>query len=279
MAAIASLITALPRNERIKLSDVFLPMDSLTFTYPLALAMGVIYSNASIALNSVAGTDVDFGMATAGIKPTMVVASSQTVSNAYSEIKKSNFGYAEKREQWFHDRTLKAGRMPKANLFIQDYGPLRHAIGSTAKLRLLFVSERAGARQSPPLSAKVLSDMRVYTGARVVYALTAAKVAGAVAQTNLFDYRVDEGTDQCSHFGPPLSSVEVMLVDTSSHKTTDEGNPQGHVWRPSLIVWYLRSPAELSIRSLYEDRPSLAAKQISALWEDLGTITLCLMCR
>jgi len=249
-------------------------MDSLTSTYPLALAMGVLFSNASIALNSVAGIDVDFALATAGIKPTMVVASSQTISKAYAEIKKCNFGYAEKREQWFNDRTLKAGRMPKANLFIQDYGPLRHTLGSTAKLRLLYVSECAGASQSPPLSSKILSDMRIYTGARVVYALTAAKVAGAVAQTNLFDYRVDEDTDKCNHFGPPLSSVELKLVDTSSHKTTDGGNPQGHVWRSSLIVLVPMSLANLSFRLLYEDRPSLTAKWTLALWELFGKITL-----
>lgn len=205
-------------------------MDALTSTYSLALTMGVIFSNASVALNSVAGINVRFALAIARIKPTIVVASSQTIFNAYAEIQKSNFGYAEKREKWFHDRTLKAGRMPKANLFIEDYGPLRHALGSTAKLRLLYVAERAGASQSPHLSPQILSDMRVYTGARVVYALTAAKVAGAVAQTNLFDYRVDEGNDGCSHFGPPLSSVEVKLVDTPNHKTTEEGNPQGQVW-------------------------------------------------
>lgn len=237
VAAIAALTTALPRNERIKPSDVFLSMDSLTFTYPLALAMGIIFSNASLALNSVAGTDVDFALATAGIKPTMIVASSQTISNAYAEIKKTTFGYAEKREQWFNDRTLKAGRMPKANLFTQDYSPLRHAIGSTTKLRLLYVSERAGGRQSPPLSSKILSDMRIYTGARIVYALAAAKVAGAIAQTNFYDYRMNENTDRCNHFGPPLSSVEVKLVDTPSHKTTEGENPQGHVWRSSFVLY------------------------------------------
>ncbi|KAI9878414.1 MAG: hypothetical protein M1830_000934 [Pleopsidium flavum] len=229
VAAIAALNSALPRNERIKTSDVFLPIDSLTFTYPLALTMGIIFSNASLALNSVAGVDVDFALATAGVTPTLIVASSQTVANAHAEIKKAPFGYAEKREHWLHDRTLKAGRMPTANLFIKESGPIRHATGNTAKLRLLYVSERVGATPSPPLSSTVLSDMRIFTGARVVYALTAAKVAGAVAQTNFFDYRKDEPAGKSSHFGPPLSSVEVRLVDTSDHKTTDEGNPQGQI--------------------------------------------------
>ena len=253
-------------------------MDSLTFTYPLVLAMSVIFSNASIALNSVAGVDVDFALATAGVTPTMIVASSQTIANTYADIGKSSFGYAEKREQWLHNRTLKAGRMPKANLFTKDYGPLRHAIGSTAKLRILYISERAGASRSPPLSSKMLSDMRIYTGARIVYALTAAKVAGAIAQTNFFDYRKDEKLDQQSHFGPPLSSVEVKLVDTSSHKTTDEGSPQGHVG--CLLLCFGRyCPTNTIDRLSSEDPLLLAEKSILALWVFSGTITLWHMCR
>jgi hypothetical protein len=51
--------------------------------------------------------------------------------------------------------------------------------------------------------------MRIFTGARVLYALTAAKVAGALFQTHAYDYRRDSGP---SHFGPPLSSVEIKLV-------------------------------------------------------------------
>lgn len=54
----------------------------------------------------------------------------------------------------------------------------------------------------------------------MVYALAAAKVAGAVSQTSFFDYRVDE--DDAGHFGAPVTSVEVFLKDTSSLKTTDD---------------------------------------------------------
>ncbi|KAK5122519.1 hypothetical protein LTR16_004069, partial [Cryomyces antarcticus] len=103
-------------------------------------------------------------------------------------------------------------------------------VGSTpGKLRLLFVSERVGAG-SPPLTSEQLSDLRVFTGARVIYALTAAQVAGAVSQTSIFDYRREEGrSGKHSHFGIPLSSVEVKLVDTLTHRTTDKGNPEGEI--------------------------------------------------
>ena len=59
----------------------------------------------------------------------------------------------------------------------------------------------------------MLSDLRIFTRARICYALTAAKVAGAVAQTNVFDYRREEGSG-CSLFGIPLSSVEVKVANT-----------------------------------------------------------------
>ena len=58
---------------------------------------------------------------------------------------------------------------------------------------------------------------------RAVYALTAAKVAGAVAQTNIYDYRRgDTPSNKHSHFGVPLSCLVLKLRDTPSHKNTDE---------------------------------------------------------
>lgn len=113
--------------------------------------------------------------------------------------------------------------MPTDNFLSKLNEPTRAAIGTTpGKLRLVFVSERAGLN-TPPLSSEELSDLRIYTKARVVYALTAAKVAGAVTQTNMYDYRTGlTPPNKHSHFGIPLSSLEIKLKDTASHKTTDE---------------------------------------------------------
>lgn len=51
--------------------------------------------------------------------------------------------------------------------------------------------------------------MRLLLGARIGYALTTPLVAGAVAQTNILDYR-DKGRDIVC-YGAPLSSVEINL--------------------------------------------------------------------
>lgn len=119
---------------------------------------------------------------------------------------------------YLESRVLASGRLPTNSLL----SPARAAIGTTpGKLRLVFTSERAGLN-TPALSSKDLSDLRIYTQARIVYALTAAPVAGAVAQTNMYDYRIGNSTSKHSHFGVPLSSVEVKVKDTAALKTTEE---------------------------------------------------------
>lgn len=54
-----------------------------------------------------------------------------------------------------------------------------------------------------------------------MYALTAAKIAGAVTQTSIYDYRIDSSSKKFSHFGAPLSSVEIYLKDKGEYKTSD----------------------------------------------------------
>lgn len=106
-------------------------------------------------------------------------------------------------------------------LFCFVYDHLRPIIGtSPGKLRLIYVSEPVNA-PSTPLSAEILSDLRIYTGSRIVYALTASKVAGAVSQTGIYDYRVDDGSEKYSHFGAPPPSVEIFLKDTKEYQTSD----------------------------------------------------------
>jgi hypothetical protein len=113
--------------------------------------------------------------------------------------------------------------MPTDTFLTRLNAPHRAAIGTTpGKLRLLFIADRAGS-ETPPLSSHDLSDIRIFTGARVVYALTDARVAGAVAQSSMYDYRREGAAkNKHSHFGVPLSCVEVKLVDTDVHKTTDQ---------------------------------------------------------
>ncbi|KAF2496978.1 acetyl-CoA synthetase-like protein [Lophium mytilinum] len=223
VAGIGALISALPSPQRMTPSDTFLAVETFTHSYALCLTLVALFSHATLVINSVAAPGVELGLATRNIAPTIIVASAETAAKLHSATTSSITSSLKKLAHYLETRMLTAGRMPTDTFLTRLNAPKRAAVGTEpGKLRLLYVSERAGAN-TPPLSSNDLSDLRIYTGARVIYALTAAKVAGAVAQTNIYDYRRGIGAqNKHSHFGLPLSSLEIKLVDTPSHKTTDD---------------------------------------------------------
>lgn len=221
VSGIAAQLAAIPAKERINASDLFLPADSLANIHTLVLTLAALFSNASLALNSVAERSPDLVLATQGVAPTILVASPGTLLETHKYSTGRLSSALAKASHALATRTLtQEGVHSPANFLSAFSSGASPAIGTTpGKLRLVYVAERAGAN-TPHLSAEVLSDLRIFTGARVIYALTAPKVAGAISQTSFFDYRLC--ADGQGHFGAPLTSVEVVLKDSESHKTTDD---------------------------------------------------------
>ncbi|PYI06118.1 hypothetical protein BO78DRAFT_369699 [Aspergillus sclerotiicarbonarius CBS 121057] len=230
VSGIAGLMYSIPRPQRIGPSDVVLSIDSLSRSYPLCQIMTALYSNASVALNSVAGESVDFALATVGVSPTVIVASSRTMSDYHSKFMKPHSGFISRFSRWIQVRSLDSGYMPSHGVLNQvaNVGPTAEL--SLDGLRLLCISHRVDADPEVQLDYEQLADLRILIGARVVYALSGPGVAGAVFQTNVFDYRRFKGA---SHFGAPLSSVEVVLTGVPKDATTEEG--QLTVSGPSVI--------------------------------------------
>jgi hypothetical protein len=211
-------------------ADLFLPVDSLTNMYPLVLALTALYSNASVALNSVAGPGVNLVLAARSLAPTVIVASAETIAKTQKLDKSTTSGPLSNLSSRLNTKALASGQFPQPDSLSAMSDHLKPVIGTNpGKLRLIYVSERVKSR-SPPLSSSTISDIRVLLRTRLIYALTAANVAGAVAQTRLYDYRIkDQPETQCSHFGAPLASVEIKLIDTPSHKTEVGQHPKGEV--------------------------------------------------
>ena len=222
VAAVGAIISALPPRQRINPSDLFLPADSLTSTYCLAHMLAALISHSSVAINSVAGPSVDIPLASRGIAPTIIVASAESASRLHGTHKESMAGTLQQYAHYTQTQALTSGgRMPTSSFLIRLAAPQSPAVGATpGKLRILFVAARTNS-DAPPLSSSELSDLRVFTGARVIYALTTVRVFGAVTQTHLYDYRRDEGAGH-SQLGTPLACLEIRVKDITTHKTTDE---------------------------------------------------------
>ncbi|KAI2615872.1 hypothetical protein GGR54DRAFT_253454 [Hypoxylon sp. NC1633] len=241
VSAISAQLSAIHQKERFSPADLFLSCVSLSSSFSLVLTLAALYSNASVAFNSVAGTQPDLALATAGVSPTIIVATPQTLQKTHAEIiSKVGASLLSRVSHWVQTRSLvQNGAMPAASLLASYNDALRPAIGSPTpgKLRLLYVADPAGT-VAPRLSERTLSDLRVFTRARVIYALSAPRVAGAVAQTLFHDYRVggDGNGDETHHFGPPVSAVEVLLRDSGAHKITDDSYVGEIVVRGPAVV-------------------------------------------
>ena len=105
--------------------------------------------------------------------------------------------------QWRKAKALNAGTMPKAS-------------GLTHTPRLIYTYNKAGA-STAKLDPGELFKLKIYSGARTIYAFTDTQVAGAISQTNMLDYQ-----NTSADFGPPLSSVEVTLRDAEDRRNSDD---------------------------------------------------------
>src|SRR6266536_6178819 len=163
VSAVAALMSSLPRNQRMTSEDLLLPIDSLCFSYPLMLTFAALFSNASVALNSVAGEDVDFVLATSNVAPTVIVTSAQSISAYHDKLIGPQNGTMAKVGRWSQSRVLAAGNMPQSSGLI-TMAKIGSSDQSAKRLRLIYVSHRIGADMSRPLSVVALSNLRIFTG-------------------------------------------------------------------------------------------------------------------
>ena len=183
----------------------------------MIVTLAALFSGASIAVASAAGPTVDFALAFQAVTPTIVIATAETLSQVHKRGSAVSGSALSKLQRYFHTGTLAKGVMPKAS-----------QVTGQGSARLIYTSAKAGM-DLVPLSSKELSHLRLFTGSRIIYALTATGVAGAIAQTNMLDYREEEASSQKSHFGPPLSCVEIKLVETPGYTVSDSGEPVGDI--------------------------------------------------
>ena len=172
--------------------------------YPLIVTLAALFSNATLALTAVSGPKAPYRAAFQRSSPTVVIANTETLSSFCRDkgrtMSSSALGQF---NQWRKAKSLNAGTMPKTS-------------GLTHTPRLIYTYDKAGA-SSVKLNPDELFKLKVFSGARAIYAFTDSQVAGAISQTNMLDYQ-----NQSAEYGPPLSSVEIKLRDTEDAKNSDD---------------------------------------------------------
>jgi hypothetical protein len=226
IAATAAQISAIPLRQRLSSADLVLPADAFAHSYVLCHTFAALFKHASLAINSVAMPGVDLALARRGVAPTVVVASAETLAKLHEQETSNIRSGLQKFGKYSQEQTIAAGRMPTDGILFSLLAPKSDST-EPGKLRLILTSDRLGAG-SPPLTSTMLSDLRLFTRSRIIYALTTAKVAGAVAQTNVFDYRRDNGLGH-GHFGVPLSCVEVKLSNPKDEAVLSSAAPRGQL--------------------------------------------------
>lgn len=235
------MINALPRSQRISSADVLLPIAPLTTSYPLILTFAALFSHAIVALNPAASEDVDLALAASGVSPTVIAVIPTTVMRYRDRILKTQQGLLHKLSRYWQSKSLLNGNMPTTPSFAPP-GRQDQEQNLSSELRLVFISHHAQHENSSHahlLSSRDLTDLRILLGARTCYALTTPSVAGAICQTNIFDYRQTHSqtrhppakptaTKSSHHFGPPLSSVEIFLSSDDDEKLSGS-QPEGKV--------------------------------------------------
>ncbi|RPA86990.1 hypothetical protein BJ508DRAFT_410579 [Ascobolus immersus RN42] len=247
IAGVAGQLAVLPKKEALTPADVFLPVSGLWEPFTRIVTYAALASGSTLAINSVAGPSTDLSTACAKVSPTVVVASPNTLLETLFQTQGSMLELWHTWIHWFQLRTLSQGQIPHGNWLtrINDYA--RPKLGDPQRLRIVFTAENGGVKDSAPLNSPDLADLRAMLGANIIYGLTSPRVAGAIAQQNIYDYRIDHPlikpnrikkiARKCAHFGPPMPNVEVKLVDVDKYKADDVPEPRGQiaVAGPSVI--------------------------------------------
>lgn len=226
VSAIAGLGSAVPLQQRITGADLVLPADFFSNTYVLCYTLATLYSHASLAINSVAGPGIDLSLATPTISPSIIIASAASIAGLHKSLTATLPSTLQRYAHSTRATSLASGRMPTDSWLISLLSPPVSALGTPpGTLRLILVAERAGTA-TPALSSTAFNDVRIATGSRIAYALTVPEAAGAIAQSNPFDYRVTGG--KYAGFGPPLTNIEIRLL-ADRDADVDGHEPRGKV--------------------------------------------------
>ncbi|KAK6434932.1 hypothetical protein LTR95_008882 [Oleoguttula sp. CCFEE 5521] len=249
IAAVAGLLNSLPLRQRLSPADLVLPADSFNSCYTLCWTLAALYTHTSLAITSVASSGIDFASVSRSVSPTVVISSAATLAGLHEKETSGITSKVQRFGLFSKEQTLAAGRMPVDTYLWKFLAP---SASNTApgKLRLILTSSLlagTGKLETPVLTSTMLSDLRIFTRSRIVYALTSPRVAGMIAASNVFDYRRTDG-EGAAKMGSPAGCLEIKLANASD-EAVGQTEPTGElvVTGPSVVGGEYRTSGRCTI--------------------------------
>jgi len=203
-----------------------------------------MFSNASIAITSaVGGSNSLERLSSFAVAPTIIATSAPAAASLHKTTMATVTSWLSRYLLATQLHAQHEGHLPGPSLATAIIPPVLAVLGGRpGRLRLLHITEQAYAGALAPIvSSAELAQLRALLDSRVVAAIAVNGVAGPIAHTNFYDYRIR--ADGRSHFGVPPACVELQVVDTASHRVIEGGPIAGElvVRGPAVIEGEVRT--------------------------------------
>ncbi|KAK9451981.1 uncharacterized protein V1518DRAFT_410057 [Limtongia smithiae] len=222
VSAIAAQLRVLPQSEGFSRADIFVPLDSLELMYNRIMLFAALTAGTNVVFCGTTGAGYDL-TALKTIKATIIVLSTRSLLKLV-EHKATVLQTLSTRRAY---GLLAHGVLPKGVLGLLPQLRLVYAHDDqppSVPLEGKLAADKESSIAMPSLTSADLTEVRALLGSRIIYALTCPLVAGAVCQTNIFDYR---NLGHVRMFGPVLPSLEAVVKDCGELKADKK---QGHLF-------------------------------------------------
>lgn len=219
-AAVAAHIKALPQSHQWKESDKVLMFTSQLTVFTVVSQLTALVCRSDVVFLSKMNVVPDQMLA--AVAPTIIVTDDETTFSLLEQ--KYDLTVTPTIKQKISEVKLSRGVLPKAAT-IPAFGSVRLIYSSTCVLDNAGTASAAARDEKEHLNSADTNAIRALTGARFVHCLTSPFVAGPVASTNVYDYRLNAAQDAQwqTNYGPVAACLEAVLRDAPAAGSTARG--------------------------------------------------------
>lgn len=220
-AAVASHIKVLPSSHQWSEKDrVLIFTSELSMFTVVSLLTAFVSKSSLVFLSKMTIVPQQLLGAT---KPSIIVTDDETTFSLLEQIQ--DLSLLSTIKQKLNEAKLSRGTLP-SHAVLSSFSPVRLIYSSTCILDNSEPVERTEDSERTHLNSADTNAIRALTGARFIHALTSPLVAGPIASTNVYDYRLNSSQDQqyLTNYGPVAACLESMLKDEPKNSGSADDN-------------------------------------------------------